>query len=59
MSKKNNYYYKKNQTKKNYYTKLSKETIDKLFQEISRGVPIKHACTITIFVEISYKNCSS
>lgn len=33
-------------TKKNYYTKLSKETIDKLFQEISRGVPIKHACTI-------------
>ena len=33
-------------TKKKYFTKLSKETIDKLFQEISRGVPIKHACTL-------------
>lgn len=33
-------------TKKNYFTKLTKETIDKLFQEISRGVPIKHACTL-------------
>ena len=25
---------------------ISKEVIDKLFQEISRGVPIKYACTI-------------
>ena len=33
-------------TKKKYFTKLTKETIDKLFQEISRGVPIKHACTL-------------
>ena len=32
--------------RKNYYTLLSKERIDTLFQEISRGVPIKHACTI-------------
>lgn len=32
--------------RKNYYTLLTKERIDKLFQEISRGVPIRHACTI-------------
>lgn len=40
--------------KKNYFTKLSKETIDKLFQEISRGVPIKHACTIAGISKESY-----
>lgn len=32
--------------KRNYYSLLSKERIDKLYQELSRGVPIKHACTI-------------
>lgn len=39
---------------KKYYTKLTKENIDKLFQEISRGVPIKHACTIAGFSRESY-----
>lgn len=32
--------------KRNYHTLLSKERIDKLYQELSRGVPIRHACTI-------------
>lgn len=32
--------------RKNYHTKLTKETIDKLYQELSRGVPIRHACTL-------------
>ena len=32
--------------RKNYYTVLTKERIDKLYQELSRGVPIRHACTI-------------
>lgn len=33
---------------------LSKEVIDKLFQEISRGVPIKYACTIAGISRASY-----
>lgn len=40
--------------KKNYYTVLTKENIDRLFQEISRGVPIRHACTIAGFSKESY-----
>lgn len=44
------------ESKKNYYTVLTKENIDRLFQEISRGVPIKHACTIAgISKETYYK----
>lgn len=42
--------------KKKYFTKLSKETIDKLFQEISRGVPIRYACTIAGISKESYYN---
>ena len=42
--------------RKNYYTLLSKEVIDTLHQELSRGVPIKHACTIAgISKETYYK----
>jgi hypothetical protein len=37
---------KKKPKRKNYHTKLTKETIDKLYQELSRGVPIRHACTL-------------
>lgn len=33
---------------------ISKEVIDKLFQEISRGVPIKYACTIAGISRSSY-----
>ena len=33
---------------------ISKEIIDKLFQEISRGVPIKYACTIAGISRSSY-----
>lgn len=33
---------------------ISKEIVDKLFQEISRGVPIKHACTIAGISRSSY-----
>ena len=33
---------------------ISKEVIDKLFQEISRGVPIKYACTLAGISRSSY-----
>ena len=48
-----------NKKKKKYFTKLSKETIDKLFQEISRGVPIKYACTIAGISRESYYHWSN
>ena len=37
---------------------ISKEVIDKLFQEISRGVPIKYACTIAGISRSTYYHWS-